>query len=199
MFDEGLGRIVRVQMHAEAPSLEECQRALNAGFMTIHGSIIQRLESTAAPVAVGGGYSDVFSRETEFGDEVFESQVRPDTGAIFYRGRRTISFVPPYDGAPAAEDALQDSLGVLVRGTLVSDDDRIRRIQSMPEAGSVDVVRLMNGVWFVTVYQAGPGLLDAPAEPSPPVVLANGQGGTLREAITETENALESRGLPALV
>lgn len=177
------GRIVRVRMEAEAPELESCRMALNAGFMVIHGAIIRAAESSQADT-----FSEVFSRETEFGEEVFESQVRP-SGAIFYRGRRTISFVEAAEDEPLA-------LGGMTTGTLLSEDDRIRRIQMMPEVGSVDVVRGPNGVWWVTAYKRGPSLLDAPppgGDTYPPEVvrLTNGQGGTLAEALTEAEAQLE--------
>lgn len=86
--------VTRVRIDAEGQSREEVETHLNAAFQLL----FQNSVSTSYTF-VGSGFVSypfgpiqVVPRESEFIEEVYESAVHEETGAISWKGRRVIRF-----------------------------------------------------------------------------------------------------------
>lgn len=86
------GRVVRVRMDSEGRALEHARSALDDGFAILFHAIRQALDAGTLRNEEG---DPILSLETEFPEDVYESQVREESGAVFYAGRRVVKFNLP--------------------------------------------------------------------------------------------------------
>jgi len=147
---QGNGLVTRVRVDVEGSELGDCEQALDRAFSVIHSALVQALEvdDRYAPALV-------FPRESHFVEEEFGSKVRGD-GAILYGGRRVISFEQPLpEEAPLSLEQVSAGLAdVMLTGTLLSDDQRVERMERDARVERIGVLRKENGVWAVTVIEA---------------------------------------------
>lgn len=79
-------------MDAEGSTVTDVDRVLDEGFGVIFHSLIAALEAGALRSDDG---PLVFPRESRFGENIIESKVRDETGAIYHAGRRVVHFEEP--------------------------------------------------------------------------------------------------------
>lgn len=201
-------RITRVRMEAEAATLDECRLALDLGFGTIYQALLSGTAAsyqvtseggvTARVSTIGAAFdpSVVFSREQEMVEEEYGS--RRDRDGLSYYGRRVVAFEQPIPGRIEQELA-----PVMMTGTILSQEDRIRRIELDSRVTGVTTERQSNGVWWIRVGMTGCTCGVAAQYPSVPpeqlehyyecpgdVVERSAQGGTLDQALAEMEAQL---------
>lgn len=79
-------------MDAEGSTVADVDRVLDEGFGVIFHSLSQALEAGALRSDEG---PLVFPRESRFGENIIESKIREETGAIYHSGRRVVHFEVP--------------------------------------------------------------------------------------------------------
>lgn len=87
--------VTRVRIDAEGMTRDEVEAHLNAAFQLMHQNSVATQFTFTGPgyQSTPFGPTQVVPRESEFVEEVYESDIAPH-GAIRWRGRRTIKFVP---------------------------------------------------------------------------------------------------------
>lgn len=86
--------VTRVRIDAEGDSRDEVEAHLNGAFQLLfQNSVAQQFVFTGpAYQSMPYGPAPVVPRESEFVEEVYESAIR-DSGAIYWKGRRTLRFI----------------------------------------------------------------------------------------------------------
>lgn len=141
-------RVTRVRVEVEGRTLSDCEQALNLAYSVIFNALAKALEQNVAGTHPELAPALVFPRESVFGEDEYGSRVRTD-GAIYYVGRRVISF----ETEAGMPDLAENLAGVMRTGTILSDDDRVARMELDARVERVGVLRKENGVWAVTVVE----------------------------------------------
>lgn len=86
--------VTRVRIDAEGQSRDEVEVHLNAAFQLLfQNSVSTNYQFVGAGfVSYPFGPIQVVPRESEFIEEVYESEIHPETGAIHWKGRRVLRF-----------------------------------------------------------------------------------------------------------
>jgi len=87
--------VTRVRIDAEGRTRDECEANLTAAFQLLFQNSVTTSFQFVGPAFVSEPYGPtaVIPRESEFVEEVYESCIS-EMGAIRWKGRRTLRFVP---------------------------------------------------------------------------------------------------------